>query len=86
MKTNALKHQHRRVGQVHAPLDQAAGRLDAAESMRDRDDRERIVAREEGDEDAGIAVAGDERGVGRAVHGGDLEHAGEPGEGAGERR
>ena len=45
---------------------------------------ERIVAGEEGDEDAGEAVAGDQRGVGAAVDGGDLDHAGEPGAGAGE--
>ena len=51
----------------------------------DRDDRQRVVAREERDQDAGVAVAGDQRGVGAAVDRRDLDHAGEPGAGAGER-
>ena len=49
-------------------------------------DGERVVAREEGDEDAGEAVAGGERGVGAALDGRDLEEAGEAGAGAGDRR
>ena len=57
MKSDALQHQHRRVGQVHAALDQAARRIDAAEQDGDRDDRQRVVPGEEGDEDAGVAVA-----------------------------
>ena len=43
----ALQHQHRRVGQAQAPLQQAAGRAEAAEQDRHRDDRQRVVARDE---------------------------------------
>ena len=60
-------------------------RIDAAEQDGDRDDRERVVPREEGDQDAGEAVAGGQRGVGVALDRRDLEHAGEAGEAAGER-
>ena len=80
----ALQHQHGGVGQVHAALDQAAGGDDAAEHDGDRNDRERVVPRQEGDEDAGEAVAGDQRGIGAAVDGRDLEEAGEAGAGAGD--
>ena len=44
---DALQHQHRRVGQAEAALQQAAGGAEAAEQDRDRDDRERVVARDE---------------------------------------
>ena len=76
---HALQHQHGGVGQVQAALEQPAAGIDAAEQDRDRNDRERIVPREEGHQDAGEAVAGGEIGVGAALDGGDLEHAGEPG-------
>ena len=49
------------------------------------DDGERVLARDEGDEDAGVAVAGDERRVRAAVHRRDLDHAGEPRRRAAER-
>ena len=39
-------------------------------------DGQRILPRQEGDQDAGEAVAGREVGVGAALHGGDLDHAG----------
>ncbi len=78
----ALQHQHGRVGQIHAALDQATGRGDAAEQDRDRNDRQRILARQEGDQDAGEAVAGAQRRIGLAVDGGDLEEPGKPGAGA----
>jgi hypothetical protein len=74
---DALQHQDRRVGHLHAALDQAAGRVDAAEQDGDRNDRQRVLAGEEGDEDAGEAVAGGQRGVGLALHRRDLEVAGE---------
>ena len=51
-------------GRSQPALQQAAAGADAAEQDRDRNDRQRIVAREEGDQDAGVAVAGGERGVG----------------------
>ena len=46
---------------------------------------ERILPREKRDKDAGKAIAGGEVGVGAALHGGDFEHAGEPGRRAGEK-
>ncbi len=81
---DALQHQHGGVRQVHAALDQAARRGDAAEQDRDRHDGERVVPGQEGDEDAGEAVAGDQRGIGLAVDRGDLEEAGKSGAGAGD--
>ena len=36
-----------------------------------------LCARDERDQDAGVAVAGDQRGVGAAVHRRDLDHAGQ---------
>ena len=51
------EHVHGGVGQVEPPLQQAAARADAAEQERDRDDRQRIVARQERDQDPGVAVA-----------------------------
>ena len=78
---DALQHQHRGVRQAQPALQQAAAGADAAEQDRDRDDRQRIVPRQEGDQDAGKAVAGGEIGVGAALHGRDLDHAGEAGRG-----
>src|SRR5665213_1513187 len=40
---DAFQHQDCRVRQVEAPLQEAAGRLDAAQQEPDRDDRQRIV-------------------------------------------
>ena len=82
---DALQHLHRRVGQAEAALQQAAGGAEAAEQDRDRDDRERVLARDEGDQDAGVAVAGDQRRVGVGVHRRDLDRAGQAGAGAAER-
>ena len=45
---------------------------------------ERVMAGEERDQNAGKAVAGRQIGVGASLHGGDLDHAGEAGGGAGE--
>ena len=78
-----MQHQHGGVGQVHAALHQAAGGNDAAEHDRNRNDRQRVLAGEERDENAGEAVAGGQRRVGAALDGGDFEKAGEPGAGAG---
>ena len=47
---------------------------------------ERVVAGQEGDEDAGEAVAGGERGIGPALDRRDLEEAGEAGAGPGDHR
>ena len=81
---DALQHQHRGVGQAEPALQQAAAGTDAAEQDRDRNDRQRILPRQEGDEDAGKAIAGGEIGVGAALHGGDFDHAGKAGRAAGE--
>jgi len=79
-----LQYQHGRVGHAHAPLHDAARRSDGAEEDGDRDDRQRIVTGEEAHENAGKAVAGDQRGIGLAVDGGDLKEAGKAGAGAGD--
>ena len=67
------------IGQAEPRCSKPAAGADAAEQDRDRNDRERIVPREERDQDAGKAVARREIGVGAAVHGGDFDHAGEAG-------
>src|ERR1700757_4037058 len=46
---DALQHQHGRIGQAEPPLQQAAGGADAAEQDRDRNDRKRILPRQERD-------------------------------------
>jgi len=45
-----------------------------------------MLAREKRDEDPGVTVADDERGAGEAVHGHDLDRAGQPGRSASEDR
>ena len=82
----ALQHEHGRVGQIHAPLDQAAGGDEAAEQYRDGHDDQRIMARQERDENAGEAIAGRQRGVGAALDRRHFEEAGEPGAAAGDHR
>ena len=72
-------------GKAEDALQEPAARRDAAEQQRHGNDGEPVVAREEGHEDARVAVAGDERRVRAAVHGGDLERAGKAGRRAGER-
>ncbi len=57
----------------------------APNKIGDRNDGERVVPGEEGHQDAGEAVAGDQRGVGLALDGGHLVEAGEAGAGAGDR-
>src|SRR5258708_14899364 len=47
---DALQHQHRRVGQAEPALQQPAAGADAAEQDRDRNDRKRVLSRQEGDE------------------------------------
>src|SRR5882757_8385247 len=50
---DSLQHQHRRVRQAEPPLQQAAAGADAAEQNGDGNDRQRVLPRQEGDEDAG---------------------------------
>ena len=77
---DALQHQHRRVGQVEPALQQAAAR---ARCRRPAPPPARspsgLLARDERDQDAGVAVAGDQRRVGGAVHRRHLDRAGQPG-------
>src|SRR3954453_14141489 len=46
-ENDPLHHQHRRIGQIVCPLNEAAARIDAAEQTCGRDDRERILTRDE---------------------------------------
>ena len=82
---DALQHQHRSVRQAEAALQQAAAGADAAEQDGDRNDGKRIVPRQERHQDAGVAVADRQIGVGASLHRGNLDHAGETGRGAGEK-
>src|SRR5580698_2321778 len=76
---DSLQHLHRGVGQAEPSLQQASARADAAEQDRDRNDRKRILPRQERDQDSSEAVAGGKVGVGAALDGGDLDHSGKPG-------
>ena len=73
----ALQHQHRRIGQAQAALQQAAGGAEAAEQDGHRNDGQRVVPRDERHQDAGVAVARDQRGVGAVVHRRHLDGAGQ---------
>ena len=57
-------------------LQQPAAGANPAEQHRDRDQRQRVLAGEKGDEDAGVAIASDQIGAGALLHGRDLDHAG----------
>src|SRR5437660_930984 len=67
-----------------APVIPAAG-ADPAEQDRHGNDGERILPRQESDENAGKTISGGEVGVGAALHGGDLDHAGKAGCATGEK-
>src|ERR1700722_5954000 len=73
---NSLQHLDGGVRQTEPALQQAAAGADAAEQNRNRDDRQRILPRQEGNQDAGEAVTGREVGIGAALHGGDFDHSG----------
>ena len=73
---DALQHDGRGVGQAKVPLQQPAAGANPAEQHRDRDQRQRVLAGEKGDEDAGVAIASDQIGAGALLHGRDLDHAG----------
>src|SRR5664279_2489174 len=61
---DALQHLHRGVGQAEPALQQSAAGADAAEQDRNRNYRQRILPRQEGNENAGEAVTRGEVGVG----------------------
>src|SRR4030088_197011 len=79
---DALQHLHGCIRQAEPPLQQSAAGADAAEQDRDGNDGQRVHPRQEGDEDTRKAVTRGEVGVGAALYGGDLDHAGEAGAGA----
>src|SRR5260370_22366641 len=72
---NSLHHMNGGIGQAEPALQQAAAGADAAEKDRNRDNRQRILPRQEGNQDAGKAVTGRQVGVGAALHGGDFDHS-----------
>src|SRR5215218_6959569 len=55
---DALQHQHRCIRQSEPALQQPAAGADAAEQDRDGNDGQRIMPRQEGNEDTGKTVAG----------------------------
>src|SRR3954471_24802659 len=81
---DALQHQHGCIRQSEAALQQPAAGADTTEQNRDGDNGERILPRQEGDENPCEAVARGEVGVGAPLHGGDLDHAGKARGAAGE--
>src|ERR1700686_1631943 len=80
---DALQYLHGSVGQAEPSLQQPAAGADAAEQDGHGNNGERVLPRQEGDEDGGKTGTGGEVGVGAALHGGDLDHAGKTGRGAG---
>src|SRR5260221_12218606 len=72
---DSLQNLNRCVGQAEPALQQAAACADSAEQDRNRNDRQRILPCQEGDEDARKTIAGREIGVGAALHGGDFDHS-----------
>src|ERR1700682_5049405 len=82
---DSLQTLHGGVGQAGPALQQPAAGADAAEQDGDGNDGQRILPRQEGNEDAGKAVAGGEVGVGAALHGGDFDHSRKAGARAGEK-
>src|ERR1700726_2777203 len=71
---NALQHMDRGVGQSEPALQQPAAGADSAEQNGDGNNGKRILPGQEGDKDAGEAIARGEIGVGSALHCGDFDH------------
>src|SRR5580704_11685874 len=82
---SAIQDLHGSVRQAEPALQQTAAGADAAEQDRNGNDRQGILSRQESDEDARETITGGEIGVGAALHGGDLDHAGKAGRGACEK-
>src|SRR6202041_3490493 len=78
-KDNPLQHLNRGVRQAEPALQQPAAGADSAQQYCNGNDRQRILPRQEGAQDAGEAVTGRKVGVGAALHRGDFDHAGEAG-------
>src|SRR5215510_5429221 len=71
---DSLQNHYGRVRQPEPSLEKSAAGADAAEQDGDRNDGERILPGEEGNEDTGEAVAGGQIGVGAALHSRDFDH------------
>src|SRR5258708_4359195 len=71
---NSLQHLNGGVGEAEPPLQQAAAGTDSAQENRNRDDRQRILPRQEGDENTREAIACRQIGVGAALHRGGFDH------------
>src|SRR5206468_366391 len=82
---DALQHLHGGIGQAKPALQQATAGADAAEQDGYGNNRQRILPRQERDQNARKAIAGGEVGVGAALHGGDFDHSGKAGAGAGQK-
>src|SRR5882757_4843098 len=76
---HSLQHLNGGVGQAEPTLQQAAAGADTAQQNRNRDDRQRILPRQEGDQNTRETIACCEVGVGAALHGGDFDHSRKPG-------
>src|ERR1700730_3726974 len=76
---NSLQHLDRGVRQAEPALQQTAACADPAEQNGDGNNGKRVLPGQEGDEDAGEAVACGEVGVGAALHRGDFNHSGKAG-------
>src|ERR1700716_2853975 len=78
-KDNSLQHLDGGVGQAEPALQQAAARADSTEKHRNRNDRQRILTRQKGNQDPRETIACCEVCVGAALHRGDFDHAGKTG-------
>src|SRR5882672_8203081 len=74
-KNDALQHQHGRIGQAEPALQQAAAGADAAEQDRNRNDRQRVLARQEGNKDARETVSSGEIRIGATLNGRNFNHS-----------
>src|SRR5712692_1550137 len=72
---NPLQHLHGGIRQTEPALQQAAAGADSAQKYGNGNNGERILPREEGDKNAGKAVAGRKIGVGPALHCRDFDHS-----------
>src|SRR3569832_2714491 len=84
LEDDPLQHQHGRVWETEPALQEAPRGVDPAKQDRNRNDRERILPRQERDQNSSKAVTDGEVGVGAALYGGDLDHTGESGVCAGD--
>src|SRR5882757_8651398 len=84
-ENDSLQHLNGRVRQAEPALQQAAAGADSAKQDGDRNNRQRVLARQKGNKDAREAVTGREVGIGSALNRGDFDHSGKAGCGACEK-